>query len=166
VSVSAGTEDGLTYVGSTGKYEITLLKLGSENPTDCVTSGCHGIIKDLKTGKSELMGFYCNVPDNIAILHCVRVVDQELLLQKAKDGYRVDLCSSTPEYHYYYTVRLDECSGCTCILHSSNPEYSDLKYNCLLENEKLHCFGLQRYEEENFFTYKDGDFENCVGLGL
>jgi len=153
------------YRGQDGDYmvSVNIFWRADTKSDDCGTAGCGRTIKNIKTGQEEHLRFFCEAEDNSDIAKCYIRTGEEYILSKVSEGYyQVNLCDNT-SYKY---VRLDECFGCTCILHNSEkPDGgSDFYMGCKKDGNYLHCMTGNIYSE----TYNPAsgveDFKNCVGL--
>lgn len=127
---------------------------------DCGTAGCGGTITNLKTGQEENLRFFCEAENNYDGAKCYIRGGEEYILQKVTDEYyKVNLCDNA-SYKY---VNLNECSGCTCVLHDSRKQ-EDFYMGCKQDKDSLHCMSGNVYDEKYNPSGGTDDFKNCIGL--
>lgn len=157
--------DYAVYCRQDDNYVLKVNMFWRENikSDDCGTSGCAGTITNLKTGQEENLRFFCEAENNYNGAKCYIRNDEEYILKKVTDEYyEVNLCDNA-SYKY---VNLNECSGCTCVLHASRKQkgVSDFYMGCKQNKDYLHCMTGNVYVEKYNPTGKADDFKNCIGL--
>ena len=158
-------EDVGIYRGQDKDYalEVNVFWQANTSSDDCGTAGCEGTIKNLKTDQEENLRFFCEVANNHNNAKCAIKTGEEYILQKVSaEYYQVNLCGNT----FYKYVNINECSGCTCILHNSEGQNknSDIFMGCKKNKDSLHCMTGNTYVEKYYPKNKVEDFKNCVGL--
>ena len=159
------SDDYITYHGQDGDYLLNVNIFWKTNLPldDCGTAGCTGTIKNVKTGQEEDLRFFCEAENNFDIAKCyIRAGEEYILTKISEEYYRVNLCDNT-SYKY---VRLNECFGCTCVLHNSDKQNgeADLYMGCKKNENDLHCMTGNIYSETYNPAGSVDDFKNCVGL--
>lgn len=159
------SEDYGTYRGQDDNYalSVNIFWRTDLKVDDCGTAGCDGTIKNIKTGQEEHLRFFCEAENDFNTAKCFIRSGEEYMLSKVSEGYyRVNLCNNT-SYKY---VNLDECFGCTCILHDSERPNADSDFymGCKKDKNHLHCMTGNIYDEIYNPTSLVDDFKNCVGL--
>ena len=159
--------DSEAYCGQDDKYvlKVNVFWNKQAKSDECGTAGCDGIIKNVETGQEENLRFFCEAEDDYNAAKCYIRTGEEYILSKVSEGqYQVNLCDNT-SYKY---VSLEECSGCTCVLHDSRKPDGTLDFymGCKKNKDYLHCMTGNIYEEKYSPTSNADDFKNCVGLGM
>jgi hypothetical protein len=160
-------EDMNTYSGQDGTYalKVNIFLHKNTKSDDCGSAGCNGTIKNIKTGETENLRFFCETENNYNNAKCHIRTGEEYILQKISDEYyQITLCDDT----FYKYVHINECSECTCILHDSRKQNgdSDFYMGCKKDKDYLHCMTGNIYEEKYYPASEIDDFKNCVNLTL
>lgn len=164
-SGNKNSDDYTIYRGQDGYYllNVNVFWRADMKSDDCGTAGCSGTIKNIKTGQEEHLRFFCEAADNFDVAKCYIRSGEEYVLPRVSEGYyQLDLCDHTSSKY----VRLDECFGCTCILHDAYKQSkdSDLYMGCKKNENSLHCMTGNIYSETYNPEGGSEDFKNCVGL--
>lgn len=157
--------ESINYQGKDNEYVLDVNVFWHTNTVvdDCGTAGCLGTIKNVKTNKEEHLRFFCEAENNYNKANCSIRKGEEYVLQKITENYyQVNLCGNS----YFKYVNLNECFGCTCILHDSRKqkEVSDSYMGCVKNIDSLHCMTGNVYFEKYNSDGKFNDLKSCVGL--
>lgn len=159
--------DSKSYCGQYDKYVLKVNVFWNTNAEsdDCGTAGCDGTIKNIETNQEENLRFFCEAEDDYNVAKCYIRTGEEYILSKVSEGqYIVNLCDNT-SYKY---VSLEECSGCTCVLHDSRKPDGTLDFymGCSKNKDYLHCMTGNIYSEKYNPMSSADDFKNCIGLEI
>jgi len=159
------------YQGERKGYLLTVNLSGFADEktsfADCGTTGCRGIITEIKTNKSEVVRLECYAIDNnYENVRCHISSADEFVFHKENGEYVVNYCSDAPQR----TLRFkhSDCKGCHCKMFWYDDGKKDKTGNwdmgCRIEGDQSHCFTYNGYEEWRNFENKEQDFQNCIGL--
>lgn len=153
-------------------YILETKLFGSHNsPTlfaNCGTSGCGGIITDIKTGKSESVRLECATVDeaNYENIRCHVIKGDEFIFDKEHDEYVAHYCPDNKKLSLQF--QLFDCKKCHCKMSwydgDKKKEAGSWEMGCKIETNQAHCFTNNGYDEWRNFEFETNDFQDCVGL--
>lgn len=119
---------------------------------DCGTAGCPGTITDTKTGKTEVLNFFCKTAEKnrTGKITCYINNSEEYILTRSADGlYTAEFCGQ-----YRRSVDPSECEKCSCTVRDSRNKKYTAKMRCRLEGKDIiHCMTgnmlSEKYEYDN-----------------
>ena len=159
------------YRGQDDNYalEVNMYWQAKKGIADCGTSGCSGKIKNLRTGKTESLRFFCETLEDKKYDKAKCYIDgiyEYIFDSDANGNYIVHYCPDNLQK----TLRFNktDCNKCHCKMFWYDSEIKNetgyYEMACKKEENKAHCFNYYEYETWRNFENADDDYKNCVGL--